>query len=179
MQYSLFLRSAPHSAASLVVPDADPATIKAVLASLQKEWATVQRMEQTDYGRACLNRHCHYVQYQEYREVMGVLEKHSFILHEEACKTIGAWYPKMNGSSNIEQLFNEMSYSIKKAGKPDCGSLEALMAVAIRGLAKRVCSGPNVAMPVALVDSDYEGKDTPALKSKIWSPAAAVPSPSS
>ena len=179
MQYGLYLRSAPHSAAALVVPHGDPNTIKDVLANLEKEWATVEKMERTEYGRQCLNKHCGYVQYQSYREVMTVLEKHSWRLHEEAAKILAAWNPKMNGSSNIEQLLGEMSYALKKAGKPDCGSLSALMSVAVRGLTRRICSGDNVPSPIALQDADWAGKDTQALKSKIWTPAAAVPSLSS
>ena len=176
MQYGVYLRCAPHSAAALTVPNADINTIKVVLGNLEKEWRTVERMEQTEYGRACLNRHCKYIQYQQYREVMGVLDMFSFTLHETVLQTLGAWCPKMNASSNIEQIFNDMSWAIKKSGKPDCGSLSSLMSVAVRGLQRRVCSGPNVASPVALVDSDFAGKETQGLKSKIWSPAAAVPS---
>ena len=52
MQYGLYLRSAPHSAAALVVPHGDPNTIKDVLANLEKEWATVEKMERTVGGSA-------------------------------------------------------------------------------------------------------------------------------
>ena len=69
-QYGLYLKSAPASAACLALPDAPTRTIKMVLRNLENEWRTVEKMEATNHGRACLNQHCRYATYQQYREIL-------------------------------------------------------------------------------------------------------------
>ena len=176
MQYGLYLRMAPASAGSLIAPGAPVHSLKTILAKLEKEWVTVQKLEATEHGRQCINMHCRYVQYQEYREILGILSKHRFSLHEEVVATLSAWFPAVAASSNVEQLFGELSYAVRKAGKQDCGSLANLMAVAIRGLQRRLCVGENAPTPVQLAEEDWAGREVQALKGKIWSPSSAVPS---
>ena len=83
----------------------------------------------------------------------------------------------MNASSNIEHRFGEMSYAIKRSGKPDAGSLATLMAVAVRGLQRRVCQDESSATPLTLQDEDFQGREAHGIKAKLWSPSAALPSP--
>ena len=176
MQYGLYLKSAPASAAALIVPNAPASLVSQILKGLEHERRTVQMMEKTEHGRQCVNQHCRYILYQQYRELMGVLAKHSWKMHEEVFSVLKSWFQPMASSSNIEQIFGELSWAIKKSGKSDLGSMPNMMAVAIRSLARRLCEGPECATPIQLESCDFEGREAQALKAKLWSPASAVPS---
>ena len=127
-------------------------------------------------ARALLHQHCGYVLYQQYREIMGCLERFGFQLTRDGMELLHAWFPEVPWSANLESVFGEMQHAIRRTGKADVGSLTNLMSVAVRGLERRVFVDPaENPKPLKLDSDDWVGKQTNALKPKMYSPTSAQP----
>ena len=150
-------------------------TKQRILQELRNEWTMVLEMEQDLQSAELLHAHCRYVRNQSFRELMGILEKHRYQWTGEVENTILAWYPRLQSSSNLENLFSDMESAIRRSGRSDAGSLSNLMAVAIRGLSHRMQNDPACGVPVVLENDDFQGPEVQALKPKIWTPASAAP----
>ena len=175
-QYALYLRSSPAQSAGLLSSKADENTKSAILESMCREWKLVLNMESRPQARALLHQHCGYVLYQQYREIMGCLERFGFQLTRDSMELLHAWFPEVPWSANLESVFGEMQHAIRRTGKADVGSLTNLMSVAVRGLERRVFVDPaENPKPLKLDSDDWVGKQTNALKPKMYSPTSAQP----
>lgn len=173
LEYFLYLRSCPSKAAALIAPEADSEMQLRILTEMRAEWRMVLRLEAKQATACELHEICRYVRYQSYRELMTVWEKHEWKLHSEALSLTLAWMPEVAWSSNIESLFKEMTSAVRRSGQSDVGSLPNLMAVAIRGLHRRLCIGDSSPEALKLSKEDWAGAQVPALKTKIFNPASA------
>ncbi|CAE7564021.1 unnamed protein product, partial [Symbiodinium necroappetens] len=173
LEFFLYLRSCPNQAAALIAPDADSEMKGRILNEMRAEWQMVVRLESSQVTASDLHDNCRYVCFQSYRELMSVWEKHQWKLHPEALSLTLAWMPEVAWSSNIESLFKEMTSAVRRSGSADVGSLPNLMAVAIRGLHRRLCVGDSTPEPLKLSKEDWAGAQIPALKAKIFSPTSA------
>ena len=175
LEYFLYLRSSPSKAAALIAPESEPEIKRLILSQMKAEWEMILRLEKSPANGAELHEHCRHVCYQCYRELMGAWEQHQWKEHPEAQSLTLSWYPEVAWSSNIESLFKEMTAAVTRSGQSDVGSLPNLMAVAIRGLHRRLCVGENTPTALALEKEDWCGAQAPALKPKIFNPSSALP----
>ena len=178
LEHFRYLRSSPSKAAALISPQADEnseQTKKLVLSQMKSEWELVLRLEGNPASACELHENCRYVSYHCFRELMAVWEKHAWTVHPEALSLTLAWYPEFAWSSNIESLFKEMTTAVKRSGQSDVGSLPNLMAVAIRGLHRRLCIGDESPQALTLEKEDWSGPQVSALKPKIFNPTSAPP----
>lgn len=176
MQYALYLRSSPANSAGLLSSKADDGAKSAILESMSREWKLVLSMEARPQARTLLHQHCGYVLYQQYREILGSFERFGFRLTRDGMDLLQAWFPEVPWSANLESIFGEMQHAIRRSGRPDVGSLPNLMTVAIRGLERRVFVNPDESpKPLKLASDDWVGKQTDALKPKMFSPTSAQP----
>lgn len=175
-QYALYLRSSPAQSAGLLSSKAEDEAKQAILESMSREWKLVLSLEARPQARALLHQHCGYVLYQQYRETMGFFERSGFKLTRDGTELLQSWFPEVPWSANLESVFGEMQHAVRRTGKADVGSLSNLMSVAIRGLERRVFTDPDEnPKPLRLVPEDWVGKQTNALKSKMFSPTSAQP----
>ncbi|CAE7583807.1 unnamed protein product [Symbiodinium sp. CCMP2592] len=170
LEHFLYLRSSPSKAAALIAPESEPEIKRLILSQMKAEWEMVLRLEKSSATAAELHEHCRHVCYQCYRELMAAWEKHGWKEHPDCLSLTLSWYPEIAWSANIESLFKEMTTAVKRSGQSDVGSLSNLMAVAIRGLHRRLCIGDDTAAPLSLVKEDWCGPQAPALKPKIFNP---------
>ncbi|CAE7873725.1 unnamed protein product [Symbiodinium necroappetens] len=68
-----------------------------------------------------------------------------------------------------------MTTAVKRSGQSDVGSLANLMAVAIRGLHRRLCIGEDTPTPLSLEKGDWSGAQASFLRPKIFNPTSAAP----
>ncbi|CAE7887532.1 unnamed protein product, partial [Symbiodinium necroappetens] len=175
-QYALYLRSSPAQSAGLLSSKAEDEAKQAILESMSREWKLVLSLEARPQARALLHQHCGYVLYQQYRETMGFFERSGFKLTRDGTELLQSWFPEVPWSANLESVFGEMQHAVRRTGKADVGSLSNLMSVAIRGLERRVFTDADEnPKPLRLVPEDWVGKQTNALKSKMFSPTSAQP----
>ena len=175
-QYGLYLCSMPAQSAGLLSSKAEDEAKSAILESMSREWKLVLSLEAKPQARILLHQHCGYVLYQQYRELMGCFERSGFKLTRDSTDLLHAWFPEVPWSANLESVFGEMQHAIRRSGKADVGSLSNLMSVAIRGLERRVFTDPEEnPKPLRLVPDDWVGKQTNALKPKMFSPTSAQP----
>ena len=173
-EYALHHQLAPAKFAAL--PECQSSdTQKRLLEELRTEWSTVLEMEQETQTAELLHSHCRHVRNQNFRELMGILEKHNYTYTAEVERTIMAWHPRLQSSSNLETLFSDMESAIRRSGRADAGSISNSMAVAIRGLGHRTKDTEGAGVPLTLESVDFEGPEVQALKPKIWTPASATP----
>ncbi|CAE7392444.1 unnamed protein product, partial [Symbiodinium microadriaticum] len=170
LEHFLYLRSSPSKAAALIAPESQPETKRLILSQMKAEWEMILRLEKSPATAAELHEHCRYVSYQCFREVMAGWERHQWKEHPEALSLTLSWFPEVAWSSNIESLFKEMTAAVKRSGQSDVGSLPNLMAVAIRGLHRRLCIGEDTPTPLSLEKGDWCGAQVPALRPKIFNP---------
>ena len=172
-EYALHHRLCPTKACALLATSNDK-IIKQILAELQEEWATILAMEGTREAQHLLHSKCLFVRYQQTREIFTSLEQNNFMLNEDTRSIIGAWFPAIQSSANLESIFGDMSDAISRSGRSDCGSLANLMAVGIRAVSRRF-DQDDCGRPVALEASDWASKEVPGLKAKLWCPSSAPP----
>ena len=174
-EYSISLQMAPQSAACLLstsIGRPENKQVEAeVLKALQCEWSVVLECEQTKNSARKLMEHCPYTLTQAYREILTGLESSDWKCQGAAKDVVQAWFPCVNGSRNIEDLFSNMADSVSRSSKRDCGSLANLQAVTIRALSSK-CDGPQQAAGVHLEAADYEGATVRGIKRSCWSPAS-------
>ncbi|CAE7646737.1 unnamed protein product [Symbiodinium sp. CCMP2456] len=170
LEHFLYLRSSPSKAAALIAPGSQPEIKRLILSQMKAEWEMILRLEQSPANAAELHEHCRYVGYQAYREVLSGWEKHQWKEHPEALSLTSSWFPEVAWSSNIESLFKEMTTAVKRSGQSDVGSLANLMAVAIRGLHRRLCIGEDTPTPLSLEKGDWSGAQASFLRPKIFNP---------
>ena len=172
--YSLHLLSAPANAASLLVDAYEGHDVNAlhckVLLDMKQEWSLVLAMERHKELSRLLQAHCPYVRYQCYREIMSTAEKGNFKLTTELKDVIGAWFPRLTQSANVEDVFNSLQDAVKRSTRTDCGSMANLSAVAVRSCYNKLSDGEGQGFSVRLEDSDFEGSLVRGLKARIFSP---------
>lgn len=175
MQYTLYLRSAPHCAAALVSgQEADDGQTKQnILKRMKAEWEVVLQMESRPASAVILTASCHHTRYQHYREVMSCLEKHDYVMTAECKLLLSAWNPSFCQSASLESMFGEMSDAVKRAGRADCGSLPNLHAVGVRSLFRRVCKHDGSPKALELQKDDWVGPQAAGVKPKVFSPTSA------
>ena len=173
-EYALHHRLCPTKAAGLLATQ-EPAVIATLMQEIQEEWELILKMEKRLETKQLLHSRCLYVGYQQTREVLSCAAKGNYKMTPELWSLLHAWHPQTQGSANLESIFGDLSSAIKRSGRSDCGSLANMMAVAIRGLHHRFSSDPEAGDPIHLESSDWEGREIPGLKAKIWCPSSAAP----
>ena len=173
-EYALHHRLCPTKACALLATS-NSEIIKQIMGELEAEWATIVAMEASGEGKQLLHSKCLFVTYQQTREILTCLEKNAWTLNSEVRSLIGAWFPTIQSSANLETVFGDMSSAITRSGRTDCGSLANMMAVGIRAVSRRFGEDEEAGDPVALAPSDWASKEIPGLKAKIWCPSSAPP----
>ena len=159
-EYALHHQLAPAKFAAL--PECvDSQTQQRLLEELRTEWTCVLEMEQTMETAQLLHSHCRHVRNQNFRELMGILEKHNYTYTAEVERTVMAWHPRLQSSSNLETLFSDMESAIRRSGRADAGSISNLMAVAIRGLGHRTKDTEEAGIPLTLESASKVRKCKP------------------
>ena len=171
-EYSLHHKVAPCKFASMLVAT-DSGYIARIMQELQHEWNTILSMEKSKEGSEILHKQCKFVLAQSYRELMTAAEQSNFALTDALKAHISSWYPTMGSSANLESVFGDMESAVKRSGRSDTGSISGLMCVGIRGLSHRMDNDPEAGKPLKLEEGDFDSKEIPALKSKIWAPNSA------
>ena len=171
-EYSLHHKVAPCKFSSLLIAT-DSGIVNRIMKELQVEWEAVLSMEKSREGSELLHKQCKFVLAQSYRELMTAAEQSQFELTEALKSHISSWFPVMGSSANLESIFGDMESAVKRSGRSDTGSIAGLMCVGIRGLSHRMENDPEAGRPLKLEASDFDSKEIPALKSKIWAPHAA------
>ena len=171
-EYALHHRLTPTKACALLATS-NSSIIKQIMRELQEEWSTILAMEASGEGKHLLHSKCLFVTYQQTREILTCLEKNAWELNKESQSLIGAWFPAIQSSANLETVFGDISSAISRSGKTDCGSLANMMAVGIRAVSRRFGEDDEAGDPVALESSDWASKEVPGLKAKIWCPSSA------
>ncbi|CAE7031325.1 unnamed protein product [Symbiodinium sp. CCMP2592] len=177
LEYASYLRSFPALSAALLATESTEATRAQVLQEAKAEWSTVLDMEKSTAGQLLLKKHCLFTTFQCYRELHSVCERHGYKFVEQIGEVVKAWYPAFGQSSNLENVFREMEYAVRKSGVPQ-DDLTNLGCVAVRALGRRICNESEEKLTPAtpeLTEKDWEGKEVRALKHKIWSPTSALP----
>ena len=175
--YGQYLQSSPHCLAALLASPANPATSESILNRMKQEWDTVLSLESQKETRMSLHRLCPQVQWQIYRELHCALAAKQYKPDRDFLNLLAAWFPRVTGSSNIEQIFQSMERSLRQCGCTGGPSLPSLMSVGIRCTQRRLCENSRVET-IHLQHEDYEGPEVRCLKDKIWRPSNAAPSDS-
>ena len=173
-EYALHHRLCPTKAAGLLATE-DPSIVKQLMEELREEWELIIKMEMQLETKQLLHTRCLWVGYQQTREVLSCAAKNNYRMTPEMKSLLHAWHPQTQGSANLETIFADLSSAIKISGRSDCGSLANMMAVCIRGLHHRFTPDHEAAEPIQLESSDWEGREIPGLKAKIWCPSSAAP----
>ncbi|CAE7274812.1 unnamed protein product [Symbiodinium sp. CCMP2592] len=169
LEYSLHLRRTPACAAALLAPGDEHASNKEnVLSSMKHEWETVLFMESSTRTHALLKSRCRFTDFQNFREIHTMMEQCQYKVTETARSLLEAWHPPFAWSANLESIFGEIQAALKKSNRSEGASMQSMMSIAVRSLGRRVCTDETSPAPLTLSADDYMGKQTAALKSKIW-----------
>ena len=180
IQYSILLQSSHYQAASLLAASSARMNVEQihmdVLKRMQQEWRMVLLMESSAGTSEILRKHCSYTLWQAYRETMTFAESENFSLNDRLREFLLAYFPKLQGSCNVEDVFADLQDSIQRSGKSDAGSLSNMAAVSIRSCSRK-CESAGVAT-TQLVSADYEGTCVRNLKSSVFRPETCAGSTS-
>ena len=176
LEYSLHLRRTPACAAALLAPgDGHASDKEKVLLSMKNEWETVLFMESSTRTHALLKSRCRFTDFQNFREIHTMMEQCQYKVTETARSLLEAWHPPFAWSANLESIFGEVQAALKKSNRSEGASMQSMMSIAVRSLGRRVCTDETSPTPLTLSADDYLGKQTAALKSKIWCPETCTP----
>lgn len=178
LEYVLYLRHTPACAAALLAPGDGNASDKdkaKVLSSMKHEWETVLLMEAQAGTNALLKSRCRFTDFQNFREIHTMMEQCDYKVTDTARSLLEAWHPPFGWSANLESVFGEIQAALKKSNRSEGASLQSMMSIAVRSLGRRVCTDETSPSPLTLSCDDYLGKQTAALKPKIWCPEACTP----
>ena len=139
-----------------------------ILQRLKAEWSCILRMEASAAESKLLETHCSFCKWQVFREVHTVLQEEGYKNTERAQQILKSWLPPIQGSCNVEDIFNAMQDSIKRSSKCDAGGLANLSCIGIRATAQKCKAGGP--LEVTLDPEDYEGGEVRGLKTSIWKP---------
>ncbi|CAE7852610.1 ASAH1, partial [Symbiodinium microadriaticum] len=162
-QYKVYLQSSPHQAAALLVEcdggSAEQDTQNTILQAMKLEWSLVIEAENSMKLHRLMQSSCPHTQFVYYREVMSSFEKEGWVLSPSTEALLRAWYPGLSSSCNVEQCFNHMEDSMKRATKANSASLANVQCLGIRAVANKVCRGEKGAQAIALSPEDFEGNE--------------------
>ena len=178
LQYSLLLQTSHYAAAALLSCESTRAdtvrTQAAVMERLQQEWEYVLKLEKTSGTNSLIATQCPHTTWQPYREVMTMTESQGFRLTEQLKLFLASYFPPVQSSSNIEDVFNEVQDSVKRSGKADNGSLSNMCAVAIRSVLRKI-QGSSALKGSNLQSEDWEGNSVRAIKANVFQPQSCPP----
>ena len=182
LQYSSTLQSSHWQAMSLLATQSDRCDIEhnrnLVLEKLRQEWRMVLEMEEGVATSSLLRKHCQYVTYQIYREVLTMVEVNDFKITPHLVEFLKAWYPAISSSAVVEDCFSSIQDAVKRSSKADVGSLPNMAAVAIRSLEQKTSASASL-QSVSLEGEDFEGNQVRALKANVFRPDSCPSSPTS
>ena len=148
-----------------------------VLSRMKAEWELVLRMESRSHSANLMKKHVPYTRWQVYRETMSVLEKNKWTVSQEVLDLLSAWWPPVQASANVKDVFASLQDTLKRATKSDCGSLANLSCCAIRAVEDRTKQSPSL-QNLSLVAEDFEGPQVRGLKPSIFEPQSCPASSS-
>ena len=169
------LQLGPQSAACLLsnsISVEEREEVKAlVLRNLKIEWLTVLQFERDPQLAKTIHDECPYTTSQAYREIMCGLETSGWKMHGRLEELLRGWFPCINNSSNVEDVFAQLQDTVARSSKRDCGSLSNLQAVTIRALSGKT-NGEDQASGISLEPADYEGASIRGLKPTCFTPTS-------
>ena len=148
-----------------------------ILDRMKTEWKCILRMEESSLQAKLLESHCSFCKWQVFREIHTILEEEGYQNTNRAQEVIKSWIPPIQGSCNVEDIFNSMQDSIKRSSKCDAGGLSNLSCIGIRATAEK-CNTEDGPKEVSLEPEDYEGGEVRGLKNSIWQPQSCPASSS-
>ncbi|CAE7403147.1 hemA [Symbiodinium sp. CCMP2592] len=171
-QYKVYLQSSPHQAAALLAEcdggSAEQDTKNSILQAMKLEWGMVTEAENSMKFHRLMQSSCPHTKFVYYREVMSCFEKEGWVLNTSTEAFLRGWFPGLSSSCNVEQCFNHMEDSIKRASKANTASLANVQCLGIRAVANKICKGEKAAQAVNLSPEDFEGNEVRAIKPKVW-----------
>ena len=178
-QYASLLQTSHWQTLGLLSADStrfDMAFVKNhVIGKLKIEWTTILQLELNSHASQLLKKFVPYTRWQVYRETMSVLESNKWTLNQEVLDLLLAWWPPVQSSSNVEDVFASLQDSLQRASKSDCGSLANLSCCAIRAVEKRTKNNPALEH-LSLLAEDFEGQEVRGLRPGVFDPASCPPS---
>ena len=171
-QYKVYLQSSPHQAAALLAEcdggSAEQDTKTSILQAMRLEWSLVIEAENSMKFHRLMQSSCPHTKFVYYREVMSSFEKEGWALNASTEALLRGWFPGLSSSCNVEQCFNHMEDSIKRASKANTASLANVQCLGIRAVANKICRGEKAAQAVNLSPEDFEGNEVRAITPKVW-----------
>ena len=126
-QYKVYLQSSPHQAAALLAEcdggSAEQDLKNSILQAMKLEWNLVVEAENSLKLHHLMRSSCPHTRFVYYREVMSCFEKEGWALNSTTEALVRAWFPRLSSSCNVEQCFNHMEDSIKRATKASSASV--------------------------------------------------------
>ena len=172
--YALYLQSSPSQEAALLVATADApdlsSTQRQIMDRMRKTWELVLEMEGQAESNALLRASCPHTRFFAFREMNTLLSEEKWQWNVRTHALLQSWHPPLGLSANIEQVFNRMEDSTKRASKSSTASLCNLQCVAIRSVNKQIASGSNTPAAIELSTEDWEGKQVRNIKASVWRP---------
>ena len=164
------------SFAALVCPNSSRCelrgTVATVLQSLRTEWEMVLSAESDAEAADLFKKSCPQCTWQCYRELMTTLEAEDWIVSSRSAALVEAWIPRVNGSCNIEDIFQTMADTINRGTRTEMASLPSLQAVQIRACQQKLVGNLGQPRGIQLSGSDYEGAEVRGLKAKLFQPTS-------
>ena len=171
-QYKVYLQSSPHQAAALLTEcdggSAEQDLKNSILQAMKLEWNLVVEAENSLKLHHLMRSSCPHTRFVYYREVMSCFEKEGWALNSTTEALVRAWFPRLSSSCNVEQCFNHMEDSIKRATKANSASVPNVQCLGIRAVANKVCQGEKTARAITLSPEDFEGNEVRAIKANVW-----------
>ena len=173
LQYGAPLQTSHWSAMGLIAGSSDRYDLehnrRLVLDRLRTEWNMVLRMEDGVATSSLLKKHCPYVCYQVYREIMSMSERNRFELSTDLRDFLSCWFPAVTASAVVEDCFSSIQDAVARSSKADVGSLPNMAAVAIRSVERKAAAVPEL-HGINLEGEDWEGNSVRALKQQVFQP---------
>ena len=174
--YALYLMSSPSQEAALVVATGDApnlsTTQREILNRMRKTWELILELEGRAESNTYLRASCPHTRFFAFREMQTLLSEEKWQWNARTHALLHSWHPPLGLSANIEQVFNRMEDSTKRASKSNTASLCNLQCIAIRSVNRQIASGSNSPAPIELSTEDWEGKQVRNIKTSVWRPDA-------
>ena len=172
--YSLHLQSSPAQEAALLVESPEHPKLSCtqveIMDRMRETWSMILELEAKEDTHRMLKASCAHTRFFCFRETMTLMEEEGWELNQRTRALLSSWHPGLSMSANVEQIFNRMEDSAKRASKNAGSSLPNLQCLAIRSVNHQIARGEKGCRPVNLSTEDFEGKQIRNIRASVWRP---------